>query len=170
MKPFAQELLTLRSRSGTWRSRATWQTSPGTLGRSPPSPSQRTVRRIKATRMLWSDLNLLFARLLPCHGGWWQLREALGFEKTEELQDPPDGRGLWGDVNWAIEQLVFKLFLTKILMRSCLSGEGSLLRQQRHLPGRRWIWCPRLSLQTVERAQGDFYDGSNCFTNKNPTW
>ena len=34
-------------------------------------------------------------------------------------------------------------------------GEGPVLRQQRHLPRSRWLRRARLSLQTVERAQGD---------------
>ena len=103
-------------------------------------------------------------RLLPCDCSWRQLCEALGFEETEELQDPPAWWGLRGTFRarlhyWASKKHVIYLGFSSNSMRPCFPGEGPVLWQQRDLPGCCRLWCARLSLQAVEWTQGELRNG-----------
>ena len=76
---------TQRSKFGTLKSRATWPTSPDTQDRSPPWHFQRTVGYYD---LEVSSIYTLMVRLLLGNCRRRQLREALGLEEAEELQNP----------------------------------------------------------------------------------
>ena len=74
-----------RSKFGTLKSRATLLTSPDTQDRSPPWHFQRTVGYYD---LEVSSIYSLMVRLLLGNCRRRQLREALGLEEAEELQNP----------------------------------------------------------------------------------
>ena len=71
--------------------------------------------------MFASFIYTFLPRLLPSYCCWRQLCETLGFEETEELQNPPAGWGLWGKaVSFRIKWYLFNALDKMITHSSCL--------------------------------------------------